>query len=257
MRNGAGWGAWWRSARRCRAAKWRWPPSIIRWAAGCWVKAPSCGARAIPCAFPRAWRWGPSPERAASAWAPCWAGCAGPMTAWCGWRRRACPGWPITWCCPSPIPACWFRGRWAASAWPFCAMPVFNRKRPDLNFFWPRLRWLRSWTLALVALPAIGSLSACGTVGYYAQAIQGHFAVMHAARPVEEVVGDPAVPAAVRDKLVRIQAMRDFAVRELGEPDNGSYRRYADLHRPFVVWNVIATPEFSTKPIQSCFPIAG
>lgn len=111
--------------------------------------------------------------------------------------------------------------------------------------------------MALVALPAIGSLSACGTVGYYAQAIQGHFAVMHAARPVEDVVADPAVPAAVRDKLVRIQAMRDFAVRELGEPDNGSYRRYADLHRPFVVWNVIATPEFSTKPIQSCFPIAG
>jgi len=82
-----------------------------------------------------------------------------------------------------------------------------------LSYWWLRLRLLRSWTLALIVLPGIGSLSACGTVGYYAQAIEGHFAVLHAARPVDEVVRDPAVPAAVRDKLVRIQAMRDFAVR--------------------------------------------
>ena len=106
-------------------------------------------------------------------------------------------------------------------------------------------------------LPALASLSACGTVGYYAQAIEGHLGLMHAARPVSEVVSDPATPPALRDKLRRIQVMREFAVRELGEPDNGSYRRYADLHRPFVVWNVIATPEFSVTPIQSCFPIAG
>jgi len=127
-------------------------------------------------------------------------------------------------------------------------------KGPDLSHWWLRLRPLRSWVLAL---PVVASLSACGTVGYYAQAIEGHFAVLHAARPVDEVARDPAVPAAVRDKLVRIQVMRDFAVRELGEPDNGSYRRYADLHRPFVVWNVIAAPEFSMMPIQACFPIAG
>jgi len=46
-------------------------------------------------------------------------------------------------------------------------------------------------------------------------------------------------------------------VRELHLPDNGSYRRYADLQRPYVVWNVFAAEEFSTQPKQWCFPIAG
>jgi adenine phosphoribosyltransferase len=40
-------------------------------------------------------------------------------------------------------------------------------------------------------------------------------------------------------------------------PDNGSYRTYADLRRPFVVWNVFAADPLSVRPKQSCFPIAG
>jgi predicted aminopeptidase len=51
--------------------------------------------------------------------------------------------------------------------------------------------------------------------------------------------------------------MRQFAVRELSLPDNGSYAKYANIKRPFVMWNVVATPELSLKPLQWCFPIAG
>ena len=36
-----------------------------------------------------------------------------------------------------------------------------------------------------------------------------------------------------------------------------SYRSYADVGRPFVVWNVVAAPEFSIEPRHWCFPIAG
>jgi predicted aminopeptidase len=32
---------------------------------------------------------------------------------------------------------------------------------------------------------------------------------------------------------------------------------YADLGRPYVVWNVFATDEFSLDPVTHCFPIAG
>jgi predicted aminopeptidase len=46
-------------------------------------------------------------------------------------------------------------------------------------------------------------------------------------------------------------------VKELGLPDNKSYRSYADLERPYVVWNVFATDEFSVEPRHWCFPIAG
>ena len=38
---------------------------------------------------------------------------------------------------------------------------------------------------------------------------------------------------------------------------NASYRRYVDLGRRYVVWNVVATPELSLEPRRWCFPVAG
>src|SRR6185295_19176278 len=52
-------------------------------------------------------------------------------------------------------------------------------------------------------------------------------------------------------------SIRDFAARELKLPDNGSYRGYAELPRPFVVRNVVAAPAFSLEPVKTCFPVAG
>ena len=109
----------------------------------------------------------------------------------------------------------------------------------------------------VVMAVASGLLSGCATISYYAQAIGGHLDVMRLARPVATAIADPATHQALRDKLARAQQARDFASSELHLPDNGSYRRYADIGRPFVVWNVIATPEFAVEPVQACFPIAG
>jgi predicted aminopeptidase len=75
--------------------------------------------------------------------------------------------------------------------------------------------------------------------------------------PIEERLHDTGTPVPLREKLERVLAIREFASRELALPDNDSYRRYADLGRPFVVWNVFAAPEFSVTPVQSCFPFAG
>lgn len=101
------------------------------------------------------------------------------------------------------------------------------------------------------------ALSGCETVGYYAQAVNGHLTLMARAQPLEEVVADPATPQALRERLELARAMREFASRELKLPDNASYRSYAELGRPYAVWNVVAAPEFSLEPVQSCFPVAG
>jgi predicted aminopeptidase len=77
------------------------------------------------------------------------------------------------------------------------------------------------------------------------------------ARPIPEVIADPDTGAELKAKLGRVVQMRDFASRQLHLPDNASYRRYADIGRPFVVWNVFAAPEFSVKPREWCFPFAG
>src|SRR6202041_2403996 len=62
---------------------------------------------------------------------------------------------------------------------------------------------------------------------------------------------------ALRTQLEAVAAIRDFASHELGLPDNGSYRSYADVGRRYVVWNVVAAPEFSVDPKEWCYPIVG
>lgn len=107
----------------------------------------------------------------------------------------------------------------------------------------------------LVGLLLLG-ISGCGTL-YLAQAARGQYGVLHARRPIENVVADPKTPAPLRARLEEVHSARDFAVTELHLPDNRSYRTYADIKRPYVVWNVVATPELSVEPRKWCFPIAG
>jgi predicted aminopeptidase len=109
---------------------------------------------------------------------------------------------------------------------------------------------------AVAAGAALVLLSGCGTT-YIAQAARGEWQVLHARRPIATVMSDPRSPASLRDRLAAVQDARDFASRKLGLPDNKSYRAYADLGRRYVVWNVVAAPEFSIEPQQWCFPIAG
>ena len=89
------------------------------------------------------------------------------------------------------------------------------------------------------------------------QAIRGQFEVMHSRQPIPEVIADDASPDDLKKRLRIVQEARDFAVDELLLPDNKSYRSYADLGRDYVVWNVIAAPEFSLDPETWCFPVAG
>lgn len=117
---------------------------------------------------------------------------------------------------------------------------------------------MRRRTLALLALAVgTGLLGACGTPAYYLQAANGQLELLRLTRTLDDTSKDPDTPEALRDKLARAAAIRDFASRELGLPDNGSYRKYADLRRPYVVWNVFATDELSIAPHEWCFPVAG
>jgi len=104
---------------------------------------------------------------------------------------------------------------------------------------------------------ALLPMASCTSLEYYAQAVSGQLEVMRLAVPIEERLREGDTPTPLREKLQKALAIREFASRELALPDNDSYRRYADLGRPFVLWNVFAAPEFSVTPIQSCFPVAG
>jgi hypothetical protein len=108
-----------------------------------------------------------------------------------------------------------------------------------------------------LALLALLMISGCAELGYYLQSIDGQMRLNAARQPLEQLIADPATPNALRQRLERAAEMRHFASLELHLPDNGSYRSFADLKRPFVVWNVFAAEEFSTEPRRWCFPFAG
>jgi predicted aminopeptidase len=111
-----------------------------------------------------------------------------------------------------------------------------------------------------VAVLAAGSVcltSGCSTVGYYAQTVGGHLALVRSARPVPEWLADGQTSTALKERLLLSQRIRDYAVSELKEPDNASYRRYADLKRSAAVWNVVAAPELSLALQTWCFPVVG
>jgi predicted aminopeptidase len=100
-------------------------------------------------------------------------------------------------------------------------------------------------------------LGGCANLGYYMQSVGGQLDIWRRQRPIEEVLKDPASSDALRRKLASVLEIRAFASEELGLPDNRSYRQYADLGRPFVVWNVFATGELSVQPVQWCFFMVG
>jgi len=111
--------------------------------------------------------------------------------------------------------------------------------------------------LVAMAAAAVLCLSGCANLGYYWQSATGHLKIMSAARPVHDWLGDREAPERLKVRLALSQRIREFAVTELKLPDNPSYSRYADLHRPAVVWNVVAAPRYSVKLKNWCFPVTG
>ena len=116
---------------------------------------------------------------------------------------------------------------------------------------------MRRWLVSLFTISLVLTSTGCAQLSYYAQATQGQLGLVASAKPIDQWLADPNVSDQLKQRLTRTQQIRKFAVQELELPDNGSYTKYADLNRPYVVWNVIATPELSMKPVQWCFPIAG
>lgn len=100
-------------------------------------------------------------------------------------------------------------------------------------------------------------LAACAGPGYYAQAIGGHLELMRQRQSVAESLRDGETGPEVRRNLALSLEIRDFAVSQLGLPDNGSYSRYVATGRDAVTWNVVAAPDLSLEPRRWCFLFAG
>lgn len=108
------------------------------------------------------------------------------------------------------------------------------------------------WLLALSLL-----LSGCESLHFYQQAIRGHLDVLARSQPIPELLADTETPAALKQRLNYILTLRTFAEEQLALPVGDHYLNYADIERPFVVWNVFAAPRLSFAAKHWCYPVAG
>ena len=110
---------------------------------------------------------------------------------------------------------------------------------------------------ALILIAVSVLLISCETVGYYTQAARGQMAIVFGRQDIQRLLDSGDLPSDLQEKFAAVLDMREFAERELSLPVGDNYQSYVDVEREHVVWNVFAAPEFSTDPVNWCYPIAG
>ncbi len=112
------------------------------------------------------------------------------------------------------------------------------------------MRWI-------ISIPLLVLLSGCADFGYYWHNANGHLAVMNERVDIEELLADEQLDTELRERLQLVQEIRRFSVDRLDLPANDSYASYVELDRSYVVQNIFAAPEFSTRLYEWCYPVIG
>lgn len=121
----------------------------------------------------------------------------------------------------------------------------------------PKVRRAKKWLLIAALALVVVAVSGCQTFSFYKQAIKGQYQIFAHQRLIDKIIADPQTPPHLRDKLKLVADLRAFAKDSLKLPVDGHYRKYVDVHRPYVVWNVQAAPQFSLQQKTWWYPLVG
>jgi predicted aminopeptidase len=110
--------------------------------------------------------------------------------------------------------------------------------------------------VAILVAVVLG-VSGCQTLTFYAQAVKGQCQLFTHEQRIDKLLANPQTPAKLRARFELLAELRGFAAHALRLPVDGHYAKYVDVHRPFVVWNVEAAPEFSLQPKSWWYPMLG
>ncbi|MCG6891608.1 MAG: aminopeptidase [Gammaproteobacteria bacterium] len=112
------------------------------------------------------------------------------------------------------------------------------------------MRWL-------ISIPLLFLLGGCADIGYYWHSASGHLELMSQRSDIGELLADNNLDSNLRARLLLVQDIRRFSIDRLHLPANGSYSSYVALQQPYVIQNLFAAPEFSTRLHQWCYPVIG
>ena len=101
----------------------------------------------------------------------------------------------------------------------------------------PKKPRVRKWLRAVLLLAIVAAVAGCQTLGYYGQAIKGQYQIFAHQKAVDKLHRRSRYPRpGSGNNWSLLQKFRAFAASELKLPVNDHYRKYADVHRPYVVW---------------------
>ena len=90
-------------------------------------------------------------------------------------------------------------------------------------------------------------LGACSAPSYYMQAYSGQKKLMGSRQDIQTLLDDAETPAELAEQLKTAEQIKTFAQAQLGLDNDGSYASYVEVEGDALVWNVIATAEFSLQ----------
>lgn len=119
-------------------------------------------------------------------------------------------------------------------------------------------RKIWKWTgLGFLGVVAILVLVFHALIGYGIEQGLGQIRIIREARPVSEVMSDPAFPDSLKQKLALIDEIRRFAIDSLGLNDTDNYKTLYDQKGEEVMWVVTACEPYHLRPKTWSFPVVG
>lgn len=86
---------------------------------------------------------------------------------------------------------------------------------------------------------------------------KGQLSIVWNAKPVQFFLDDPATPDSIRQKLLFIEEVRQFAMNELGLNDTDNYTTMYDQKGKPILWVVTGCEPYAFEPKQWEFPVVG
>ena len=112
-------------------------------------------------------------------------------------------------------------------------------------------------TYKFLVLIAILQTTACADLSYYLHSVKGQLSIMQKTRDIDVVLKNESIQNKLREQLLLVGKIRQFAFQQLQLPVSDSYTQYADLDRRYVLRNLFASAEFSISLQRWCYPIVG
>ena len=85
----------------------------------------------------------------------------------------------------------------------------------------------------------------------------GQINIVWKARPVAEMMADPSTPDSIKQKLILIQEVRQYAIDSLGLNDTQNYKTLFDQQDKEIMWVITASEPFQLKEKRWRFPVLG